>query len=395
MLVAVGSHSLAATVGNCISTSDASNSGGAIGISRKLSSEGCDFVAASKEAELNVKVILSLFNVLGGALRCYDILGVQPHGIIICDNCKEANRVSLRRWPSAKLIEDVREINRDMVRSWCLGHTQVKEVHLWAGFPCKDLCSARYGRRNLEGKQSCLFYEVPRIKKLLVEEFLSKCKVKFVLENVASMDRQAAKEISYETGTIPYHLDVADSMPIHRPRLCWTSEEWEGLMEGVELNREQYWIRVHAPHEWPALNQWLTPGWEWKGFQHGVILPTAMQTVAKNWPPPHPAGLERTSYEARQRWEADDFRLPPYQYSEQFIFTQPSTGKWRRPNASEKELLMGYGWGHTELCLSASEIKKSKVHYKDVRQSLIGDGFAIGSFVIDCSCRTVSGLHSF
>ena len=392
-LLPLAHTNLAATVGNCVSASDASNSGGAIGISRKLSEEGRDFVAASKEAELAVKeipvLIVSLFNGIGGALRCYDILGVRPSGIIICDNCKEANRVSLRRWPAAELVADVREIDRDMVRSWCLGHTQVIEVHLWAGFPCKDLCSARYGRRNLEGDQSSLFYEVPRIKKLLREEFPPKCKVKFVLENVASMDRQAAEEISYEAGTIPFHLDIADSMPIHRPRLCWTSEDWEGLMDGIELTREQYWIRVRAPHDWPSLGQWLTPGWEWKGYEDGAILPTAMRTVAKQWPPPHPAGWERASNDARLRWQADEYRLPPYQYGDRFIFTQATTGRWRRPNSSEKELLMGYGWGHTELCLSASEIKKSKVHYEDVRQSLIGDGFAIGSFVIAAAglCR--------
>ena len=385
---------LGAKVDNCVSASDASNTGGAIGLSRMPSLEGRDFVGASKEAELKVKeipvLVISLFNGIGGALRCYDILGLRPMGIIICDNCKEANRVSMRRWPAAELIEDVKHIDRDLVRAWCLKHTRVTEIHLWAGFPCKDLSSARHGRWNLDGDASSLFYEVPRVKKLLVEEFPSKCKVKFVLENVASMDREAAEEISFEIGTVPYHLDVADSMPIHRPRLCWTSEDWEGLMEGVELTREQYWIRVLAPHEWPSLDQWITPGWHWEGHRSNVILPTAMRTVPKTHPPPHPAGLDRASEASRQRWRADNFRLPPYQYHEKFIFTHAESGRWRRPNASEKELLMGYGWGHTELCMSASEIKKSKIHYEDTRQSLIGDSFAIGSFVIAAAglCRS-------
>ena len=384
---------LGAKVSNYMGASDASGTGGAVGMSRRLSPTGRDFVGASLEAIDKVKeipvLVISLFNGIGGSLRCYDILGVRPAGAVIVDICKEANRICMRRWPGSILVEDVRTIDRDMVRGWCLGHTQVREVHIWAGFPCKDLSSAKAHRRNLEGDQSSLFYEVPRIRKLVKEEFPRSCKIKFALENVASMDREAAEAISQETKTIPYHLDTADSMPIHRPRLCWTSEDWDGLMPGLQIVREQYWIRVTAQAEWPKQYQWVSPGWIWEGESRGAILPTAMRTVPKDRPPPHPAGLARATEEAKLRWRADDFRLPPYQYGENFIMTKPSTGQWRRPNASEKELLMGYGWGHTELCLSASDIKKSKVHYEDTRQALIGDGFAIASFLIAAAglCR--------
>ena len=72
----------------------------------------------------------------------------------------------------------------------------------------------------------------------------------------------------------------------------------------------------------------------------------------------------------------------------------PLSGKWRRPWASEKEILMGYGAGHTTLCMAASKIKQSPVGYEDCRQSLLGDAFAIPSFIIICAglCR---GLVNF
>ena len=384
---------LGAKVADFVTASDASEQGGAVGISRALTPIGSDFVNASLRAPSGTRelpiLVVSLFNGIGGALRCYDVLGLRPVGIIIVDVCKEANRISTRRWPAAELIEDVTTIDRETVQGWCLQHTKVEEVHLWAGFPCKDLCSAKQGRRNLEGDQSGLFYEIPRIKDLIREEFPPKCRIKYVLENVASMDREAAEQISREIGVIPYFLDAADSMPIHRPRLCWTSEDWHHMIPGITLTKEQYWIRVWAPASWPDDQQWIADGWVWEGAGSGQALPTAMRTVPKQNPPPFPAGIARTPPEARQRWQADDYRLPPYQYKSQFIMTQPSTGKWRRPNASEKELLMGYGWEHTSLCLSASNIKKSKVHYEDTRQSLIGDAFAINSFLIAAAglCR--------
>ena len=384
---------LGAKISNFTTASDASSTGGAVGIGRELSEVGCDFVEASLQSfgevhEIPVLVI-SLFNGIGGALRCYDVLGAAPAGIIIVDICKEANRIAARRWPGALLIEDVRSITEETVRDWRLKRTQILEVHLWAGFPCKDLSSARAFRQNLWGEQSSLFYEVPRIKKLLHDEFPSEVVIKYVLENVASMDREAANEISHTIGTTPYFLDCADAVPIHRPRLCWTSEDWHGVMDGVKLQPQQYWIQVTAEAPWPDVSQWITPGWTWEGSDDGTILPTAMRVVAKDSPPPNPAGLERTPWDAQQRWAADQFRLPPYQYKDQFIFWNEATAKWRRPNADEKELLLGYGFQHTSLAMSAGDIKKSKSKYEDCRQSLLGDGFSIFSFIIAAAglCR--------
>lgn len=51
-------------------------------------------------------------------------------------------------------------------------------------------------------------------------------------------------------------------------------------------------------------------------------------------------------------------------------------------DSSERELLMGFGPGHTATCMSASTQKKSKVKYEDIRKSLIGDSFSILSFGI-------------
>ena len=52
-------------------------------------------------------------------------------------------------------------------KRWMTEFPEVEEIHLWAGFPCVDLSSVNPLGAGLQGKQSSLFYEVPRIRKEL------------------------------------------------------------------------------------------------------------------------------------------------------------------------------------------------------------------------------------
>jgi hypothetical protein len=159
-------------------------------------------------------------------------------------------------------------------------------------------------------------------------------------------------------------------------------------LEGIEIWDEGPWRRVQACADYPALSAWIEKGSHWPGGESGAILPTAMKAIARRRPPVKPAGIERCDIPTLQRYEADNFRFPPYQYSSQFIFYN-SEGKWRTVSPSEKELLMGYGHKHTSLCFSASDIKKSPQTYWDERQSLLGNAFSIFSFIIPAAalCR--------
>ena len=192
--------SLDAKVANWITASDASQVGGAAGISRTLTKTGGTFVRAMEEARDGVTTIpvlvISLFNGVGGAARAYDLLGLVPEGLIFCDVCREANRISMRRWPQAELIGDVKLITDEMIDKWALTYTSIQEIHLWAGFPCSDLSAAKAFRRNLQGEKSGLFSEVLRIRTSLRKRFSPVVPVKFALENVASMDREACDDIS-------------------------------------------------------------------------------------------------------------------------------------------------------------------------------------------------------
>ena len=92
------------------------------------------------------------------------------------------------------IVNDIRSVTRSVVREWSLTYLNIEEVHLWGGFPCTDLSAVKFNRKNLAGSQSSLYWEIPRVEKLVSEEFGPSVKIKKVLENVASMDRSAAEE---------------------------------------------------------------------------------------------------------------------------------------------------------------------------------------------------------
>lgn len=192
------------------------------------------------------------------------------------------------------------------------------------------------------------------------------------------MDRDAEREITEVLGVRPYRVDSVDSVPIHRPRFCWTNAELHPL-EDVWLEEKVYWTEVHLPHPYPDTSQWLSEGASWPYADTNVVFPTSMKSIKRRHPPPRPAGYNRVDDNARWRWEADEFRFPPYQYDEKFIIWVGD--KWRLIDSSERELLHGLGYQHTALCFNANQIKASPTEFEDARKSLIGDSFNCFSFV--------------
>jgi hypothetical protein len=233
---------LGGKVSNQVLVSDASEKGGAVAFAEELTDEGRDFLQASQKIErfggifhLPILVI-SLFNGIGGCFRCYDIAGVCPRGRIAVELDPGANRVTLRRWPGTLIVNDIRSVTRSVVREWSLTYLNIEEVHLWGGFPCTDLSAVKFNRKNLAGSQSSLYWEIPRVEKLVSEEFGPSVKIKKVLENVASMDRSAAEEITQDVGFLPYKLDCSQAVPMRRPRFAWTTERLEGLLPDVHVS---------------------------------------------------------------------------------------------------------------------------------------------------------------
>ena len=118
---------------------------------------------ACAQADRAGKNTLSLFNGIGCAFRCYDLNGITPLVALSYETSPEANRITSRRWPFVQICLDVRDITVETMREWRYLYPEVEELHVWAGFPCTDLSSDKWGRSNLDGEASGLFYEVVRI----------------------------------------------------------------------------------------------------------------------------------------------------------------------------------------------------------------------------------------
>lgn len=372
---------LGASISAATTASDASSTGGAVGVSRSLTSEGEDFVRATSgnDPVSCSALVISLFNGVGGCFRAYDLCGLQPQGMVSVDWCKAANRVTSRRWPQAVLLTDVRDVSEREVRQWLYEYPHVTEIHLWAGFPCVDVSSVRAFRSNLDGKDSGLYTEILRVKDLILRVFGHDFPLLFAVENVASMDQEVVEQLNQIFGVVPYKLQCSDASPISRPRLCWSNVDLS-ILPGIRFKYGPLWTEVLAVAPFPDTSQWLREDAVWEYDGSGTIFPTCMKSLPRRTPPPRPAGLDRADHDCIARWTSDQFRFPPYQYKTPYVIWGPRG--WRLIDSSERELLHGLGYDHTSVCWSASAIKADPVGYEDQRCSLVGDGFSMYSFVL-------------
>ena len=324
-----------AKVTGIITASDASNRGGAVGLSRSLTEPGTNFVRLTidpaKPKPINVLVI-SLFNGIGGAFRCCDLLGLSPLHLVAFDIHAPAQR------PRAELLGDVRNLDGSMVLRWLTEYPEVEEVHLWGGFPCVDLSSVNSQGLGLRGQHSSLFYQVPRIRDLLRKQVPSHVVVRSAVENVASMPKSECDAISSMLGEKPTHLDCVQAVPMRRPRLCWCSEPVGYNVDGVTVKKMEHWDEVHATAEYPSLKAWIGEGADWPGYHAGFVLPTALKSIRRMKPPPDPVGLNRCNSDAIARWTSDEYRFPPYHYQDRLLFF---SGDWQ--TVMKKSFYSGMG----------------------------------------------------
>lgn len=87
---------------------------------------------------------------------------------------------------------------------------------LIGGSPCQDLSIAKKERKGLDGNRSSLFWEYVRILREVKPKY-------FILENVASMPREAKAIITKELGVEPIMIDAALVSAQRRKRLFWTN----------------------------------------------------------------------------------------------------------------------------------------------------------------------------
>jgi len=371
---------LGATFSPVVTCSDASHFGGAVATAVSLTSAGGQLTrclqdpgCAAVEVEL---LVVSAFNGIGGAFRGYDLAGVKPRGLVAIEWSKAAQRVTRKAWPRVIEVGDIETVTESTVKEWSNRFPRVTHVHLVGGFPCVHLSAVRAGRLNLSGEGSKLFWNLVALLQWLRTIFGPTAQVDFIIENVLSMDTSARREISQVLGVEPYALCPSDLLPYNRPRLAWVSERLEEG-PGIRLERLDGFTRVWMSGAGITDEQWITPGW--KRYDGHGKLPTFMKAIARLRPPDRPAGVARCDESAIARWRSDSFRFPPYQYKLDNLL-ESEDGDLRYCNATERCLLLGFGFGHTAFAMSASQAKGHEQELEDLQLSLCGDSFSMLSF---------------
>lgn len=162
--------------------------------------------------------VLSLFDGISCARVALDRAGIKVDTYYASEIDKYAIQVSQKNYPGIVRIGDVTTVSKYVT----LGITRdvdyvLNDIDLLiGGSPCQDLSIAKKNRKGLDGERSGLFWEYVRILKEVKPKY-------FILENVASMPKEAKEIISEALGVQPIMINAALVSAQNRKRLFWTN----------------------------------------------------------------------------------------------------------------------------------------------------------------------------
>lgn len=152
--------------------------------------------------------ILSLFDGISCARVALERAGIPVEFYYASEIDKYAIQIAKKNYPSTILLQGVEHITKSV------RHLLPEIDLLIGGSPCQDLSIAKRNRKGLDGERSGLFYEYVRILREVKPKY-------FILENVASMPKQARDLISKELGVQPVMINAALVSAQQRKRLFW------------------------------------------------------------------------------------------------------------------------------------------------------------------------------
>ena len=330
----------------------------------------------AEEEDLIQVLSVGLFDGIGALRVACDMAGLPGPmaGHVSIERDRKAQRVVESHFPETIFFEDIVTFSRQDVEALALKFSNVGLVLVGAGPPCQGVSGLNADRKGaLRDPRSSLFSHVPRI----VEDF-KQCfpwaQVHELVENVASMGLEDRSVMSEAFQKLPYRIDASGVSLCGRPRLYWVSWQlWPG--PGVE-------IRPREGQGWQACGKvvlqadvdaqpFLHQGWH---LPKGQRLPTFTTSRPRKSPGRRPAGLADCKAHEISRWEQDEYRFPPYQYKDGHGLWH-KRGTWRRPDSSEREVIMGFPHDYTRHCVPKAQQKGQD--FEDSRLTLIGNSWHV------------------
>lgn len=160
--------------------------------------------------------VLSLFDGISCAMVALERVGIPVDEYYASEIDKYAIQISQKNYPNICRLGDVRLVTGDLDSALEEGN-YVQDIDLLiGGSPCQDLSIAKRNRQGLSGERSGLFWEYVRILREVKPKW-------FILENVASMPKEAKETITKELGVEPIMINAALVSAQNRKRLFWTN----------------------------------------------------------------------------------------------------------------------------------------------------------------------------
>lgn len=156
---------------------------------------------------LKINNVLSLFDGISCGQLALTRAGIEYDKYFASEIDKWAIMVTQKNFPKTVQLGNVIDID----------FTQLPKIDLLiGGSPCQDLSLAKRNRQSLNGQSSRLFYEYAKALNVLRPKY-------FLLENVASMNRESRDIISELLGVQPIEINSNLFSAQDRKRLYWTN----------------------------------------------------------------------------------------------------------------------------------------------------------------------------
>ena len=172
--------------------------------------------------------VLSLFDGISCARVALERAGIPVEAYYASEIDKYAIQVSNKNYGSIVHLGSVTDIGKDKF------FNELPEIDLLiGGSPCQDLSIAKKDRKGLDGERSGLFWEYVRILREVQPKY-------FILENVASMPKEAKEIITRELGVEPIMINASLVSAQNRKRLFWVgSLQKDGSYKKVEISQPE------------------------------------------------------------------------------------------------------------------------------------------------------------
>ena len=153
--------------------------------------------------------VISLFDGISCARVALERAGIPVEVYYASEVDKYASQIAQKNFPDTVQLGDIKNISFTNKFGY--------DVDLIiGGSPCQDLSIAKKDRKGLNGERSGLFWEYLRILREVKPKW-------FVLENVASMPREAKEVITKELGVESIMINASLVSAQNRKRLFWTN----------------------------------------------------------------------------------------------------------------------------------------------------------------------------